>query len=99
RRRARREFKRRLGRATDARQQAEALRAFLGDRTDEASTAWEGRDVTSYAQSRADVSEDAVSLLAGLLEELDEAIWSREGAPLDTERLMHAADEATGGGL
>jgi len=99
RRRARRTLKGRLGRANDARQQAEALRAFLGDRTDEASTAWEGRDVMSYAQSHAQVSEEAVSPLASLLEELDEAIWSQEGAALDTELLMRAADKAAGGGL
>ena len=96
---ARRSLKRRLGQAGDARAQAEALRAFLGDRTDEASTAWEGRDVTLFAKARVEVSEEAVSALAALLEELDEAIWSREGAALDRARIMEAADKAAGGGL
>jgi len=99
RRRARKELLRRLARAGDARGQAEALRAFLGDRTDEAETAWEGRDVTQYAANAASVDSGAVVALAALLEELDASIWSGDGAALDTARLLKVADEAVGGGL
>ena len=88
-----------LARAGDARGQAEALRAFLGDRTDEAETAWEGRDVTQYAANAASVDSGAVVALAALLEELDASIWSGDGAALDTARLLKVADEAVGGGL
>jgi len=99
RRRARRRLTRRLGRATDARTQAEALREFLGDRTDEAETAWEGRDVTQYAADTVDVESDAVVALAALMEELDASIWSGEGKALETGRVLGVADEAMGGGL
>lgn len=99
RRRAQKELTRRLARARDAREQAEALRAFLGDRTDEAGTAWEGRDVTQYAATAADVDSRAMAALAALLEELDASIWSGDGAALDTARLLSVADEAVGGGL
>ncbi len=99
RRRARKHLARRLTHANDAREQAEALRAFLGDRTDEAETAWEGRDVTQYAALAADVDSDAVVALAGLLEELDASIWSGDGAAVDTARLLSVADDAIGGGL
>jgi len=99
RRRAQKELARRLSRASDAREQAEALRAFLGDRTDEAGTAWEGRDVTQYAATAADVDSRAMGALAALLEELDASIWSGDGAALDTARLLSVAKEAVGGGL
>ena len=55
--------------------------------------------MTLFAKARGEVSEEAVSALAALLEELDEAIWSREGAALDRARIMEAADKAAGGGL
>ncbi len=99
RRRARRRLVRRLTRATNARAQAEALRAFLGDRTDEAETAWEGRDVTQYAADAADVDSSAVAALAALMEELDASIWSGDGKTIEVARLLRVADEATGGGL
>ena len=99
RRRARKQLARRLTHARDAREQAEALRAFLGDRTDEAETAWEGRDVTQYAATAEDVDSDSVVALASLLEELDASIWSGDGAAIDTARLLNVADDAVGGGL
>jgi hypothetical protein len=75
------------------------LRAFLGDRTDEAETAWEGRDVTQYAADAADVDSSAVAALAALMEELDASIWSGDGKTIEVARLLRVADEATGGGL
>ena len=62
-------------------------------------TAWEGRDVTLYAATAADVDSSAVAALAALLEELDASIWSGDGAVLDTARLLSVAHEAVGGGL
>jgi hypothetical protein len=99
RRRARKLLKRRLGGAREAREQAEALRLFLGDRTDEAETAWEGRDVRQYAAQRSEVDSGAVVAIAALMEELDASIWSGEGKVLETVRILGVADEALGGGL
>ena len=57
------------------------------------------RGALEHGLARDEVSEEAVSALAALLEELDEAIWSREGAALDRARIMDVADKAAGGGL
>jgi len=99
RRRARKQLARRLSRANDARGQAEALRAFLGDRTDEAETAWEGRDLTLYAETAAGVDSSTVVVLAALLEELDATIWSGDSVAIETARILRVADEALRGGL
>lgn len=99
RRRARRVLARRLGQAGDAREQAIALRSFLGDRTDEAQTAWEGRDLMEYANAAPAVEMSAVAGLADLLEELDATIWSGGGEALERSRIVRAADDAQGGGL
>jgi len=75
------------------------LRVFIGDRTCEPATAWEGRDVSEYAMSAAGVDASAVESLAASMEELDAVIWSGGGGTLERERLLSAVDEAIGGGL
>ena len=99
RRRSRRKLMRGLRSAGNAREQASALQAFLGDRTAMEATAWEGQELSSYAKGDSEIDRSAVVALDEVMAKLEAAVWSGESAPLETTEIISAADEAMGGGL
>jgi hypothetical protein len=103
RRAGRRRLARELARASSAREQLACLYAFLGARTRESPTAWEGRDPTEWIEneSEAELAEGPVRSLEQLLSELERSVWegSASGTPLPERRILDVADELIGAGL
>ena len=100
RRRARRALARSLSTAAGAKEQLDALNAFLGARTRELDQAWSGRDVRAFAESgAAPIDAGRAEALAQLVFELEREAYGGGGAALPRERILDVAGDLVRGGL
>ena len=94
--RARRQARRRLARGLagtrDARAQLELVLQFLADRSGRTRESWIGERVTARIGSAGETLDASIA-------ELERAVWGGATTPVDTTRLLAAADAAIGGGL
>jgi len=93
-------LKRDVERAASATDQARALYEFLGARSGEEPSAWEGRDLGDWSRHRPS------ALDGGLLGEfeacttaLDRERWAGNDSPQDPGRLLALADHLIGEGF
>jgi len=98
RRRALPKLKRDLARASTARDQADALHAFLAAASKESEEAWVGRDVEAWAAER-ELDPALFELLASSLRELDREVWAGDDHWMESGRLFDLARRLIGSGL